>query len=351
MKKILPLSLSGLVAVTLWMPVTLVNAAGTSIEQRLLRLERMTENPVLLQLSRRLGEQQREIQELHDAIDRLKRDLHNANLKSDKRYKESDDRLSALESGLTINKQTPSATMSKVELPVKSSEIQSTNSIKEVSSVENPATTSTSLVSDIAPVLPTTESDSSLAVSDATLNKTAVIESGNQALASLDFKEKMTDQTLNTHSQLQEGLTPIESKVDEVIVGPIKTTPATDLEKEQYQKAFARMKAAQYDNAINAFEQFLSTYPQSELASNAAYWAGEGHLIKKQNQAALDSFMIVIERYPNAYKRADAQLRAADSLANLKRFEEAKKMYQNVINGRPHSRAAQMASKRLNGLK
>ncbi|MGM0541680.1 MAG: tol-pal system protein YbgF [Pseudomonadota bacterium] len=258
MKKILPLSLSGLVAVTLWMPITSVNAAGNSIEQRVQRLERMTENPVLLQLSRRLGEQQREIQQLHDAIDRLKRDLRNAEHKSDKRYKETDDRLSALESG---------------------SAVQATNS----------APTAT---------LPSTGS----------------------------------------------------GRVDQVLAGPIKTVRATDLEKEKYQKAFSQMKAAKYDDAINAFEQFLSSYPQSELASNAAYWAGEGYLIKKQNQAALDSFMVVIERYPDASKVADAQLRAADSLANLDRLEDAKKMYQNVINAHPNSRAAESASKRLNGL-
>lgn len=259
MKKILPLSLSGLVAVTLWMPITSVNAAATSIEQRVQRLERMTENPVLLQLSRRLGEQQREIQQLHDAIDRLKRDLRNAEHKSDKRYKETDDRLSSLESG---------------------SVVQATNSAQ----------------------VATTVSES------------------------------------------------VESQVGQVAVGPIKTVRATELEKESYQKAFAQMKAAKYDDAINAFEQFLSSYPQSELASNAAYWAGEGYLIKKQNQAALDSFMIVIERYPDASKVADAQLRAADSLANLNRLEDAKKMYQIVINARPQSRAAQTASKRLNGL-
>ncbi len=315
MKKILPLSLSGLIAVTLWMPITSVNAAGTSLEQRVQRLERMTENPVLLQLSRRLGEQQREIQKLHDLIDRLKRDFRNADQRSDKRYKETDDRLSFLESGSVVNEQSSSTVKPKLELPVKSSEIQPVNSAQAVS--------------DVASALPLSTSNNSLAASGAAAGSTV--------------KESIGDESVNAHSKQQES--------PEIVVGPIKTVPATDLEKDKYRKAFARMKAAQYEAATSAFEQFLSAYPQSELASNAAYWAGEGHLIKKQNQVALDSFMIVIERYPNSPKVADAQLRAADSLANLNRIEDAKKMYQNVINGRPSSRAAQMASKRLNGLK
>lgn len=310
------MSLSGLVAVTLWMPITSVNAAGTSLDERVQRLERMTENPVLLQLSRRLGEQQREIQELHDLIDRLKRDFRNADHKSDKRYKETDDRLSFQESGSVVNEQSSSTVKPNLELPVKSFEIE-----PEISAQADP-------------------------VSDAVVG-----ESGNQAVAGSTFKESIVDESSNTQAKLQEGSEPVENKVDQIVVGPIKTVSATELEKGKYQQAFAQMKAAKYDAATNAFEQFLSAYPQSELASNAAYWAGEGHLIKKQNQVALDSFMIVIERYPNAPKVADAQLRAADSLANLNRIEDAKKMYQNVINGRPHSRSAQTASKRLNGLK
>lgn len=328
MKKILPLSLSGLVAVSLWMPIISVNAAGTSIEQRVQRLERMTENPVLLQLSRRLGEQQREIQELHDAIDRLKRDLRNADYKSDKRYKETDERFSFLESGSVVNKKSSSTVIPELVKPALASQ-----------------------VSNVVSALPTSASDNSLTTSGAATKNLVVGESDNQAVADTSFKQNLTDEAVNAPSQLQEGQEPIESQVDGVVVERIKTVPATDLEKDKYQKAFARMKASQYDDAIKAFEQFLSAYPQSQLASNAAYWAGEGHLIKKQNQAALDSFMVVIKRYPDASKMADAQLRAADSLANLKRIKEAKKMYQNVINGRPHSRAAETASKRLNGLK
>lgn len=328
MKKILPLSLSGLVAVSLWMPIISVNAAGTSIEQRVQRLERMTENPVLLQLSRRLGEQQREIQELHDAIDRLKRDLRNADYKSDKRYKETDERFSFLESGSVVNKKSSSTVIPELVKPALASQ-----------------------VSNVVSALPTSASDNSLTTSGAATKNLVVGKSDNQAVADTSFKQNLTDEAVNAPSQLQEGQEPIESQVDGVVVERIKTVPATDLEKDKYQKAFARMKASQYDDAIKAFEQFLSAYPQSQLASNAAYWAGEGHLIKKQNQAALDSFMVVIKRYPDASKMADAQLRAADSLANLKRIKEAKKMYQNVINGRPHSRAAETASKRLNGLK
>ncbi|MCF6298866.1 MAG: tol-pal system protein YbgF [Thiomicrorhabdus sp.] len=89
--------------------------AQPSIDERLQRIERIIENPVLLQLSRRLGEQQREIQELQDQIDFLKRDLRGVTRTSDKRYKESDDRLSALESATKIREDHNEV---RLELPV-----------------------------------------------------------------------------------------------------------------------------------------------------------------------------------------------------------------------------------------
>ncbi len=326
MKKIFSLSLSGFVAAILWMPITSANSAETSVEQRLQRLERMTENPVLLQLSRRLGEQQREIQELHDDIDRLKRDIRNANYKADKRYKETDDRLSVLESGSGNGEREP----------LKQAEIAPTLVLP--ATVETPSITQ-SVVEAVAEQPPAvTKPQKNLAekvvanqIMPASVSDVAVVE--NSAIAKAELKAPKS---------------PVESKV--VALAPIKTTPATELEKAKYQKAFSLMKTSQYDTAIKAFQEFLETFPNSELASNAAYWAGEGQLIRKQNQAALDSFMIVIERYTDSSKEADARLRAADSLANLNRVEEAQKMYQSVINGRPHSRAAKTASKRLSGL-
>jgi tol-pal system protein YbgF len=294
----------------LWMPMASANAAETSVEQRLQRLERMTENPVLLQLSRRLGEQKREIQALHDDIDRLQRDFRNANSKADKRYKETDDRFSSLD-------------------PISMSD--------ENHGTESLAIITPSVVEEVVKAAPVTKPQ---------INMTE--KAANQPLPESVDVTKSADAPQPKGAESKALVAP---KVETVAVSPIKTRPPTEVEEASYQKAFSLMKASQYEAAIKTFQQFLVEYPNSYLASNSAYWAGEGLLIKKQNQAALDSFMIVLERYPESSKVADSQLRAGDSLAKLNNIEEAKKMYQSVINGRPNSRAAQKASKRLDGLK
>jgi len=131
---------------------------------------------------------------------------------------------------------------------------------------------------------------------------------------------------------------------------PVKTHPATSKEQATYQLAFALIKKGQYDASIQAFQSFLNRYPNSELASNSAYWMGEAHYIQKDNQAALKAFNVVIKRYPSSSKTADAMLRAGDCLENLKQLKKAKNMYNQLITLHSGTSAAEKAIKRLEKL-
>lgn len=89
--------LFGLVFIT-----TSLQAQLQSLEERVKRLERITDNPVLMQLSRKLGQQQSEIQQLYDQVDRLQHKLNLMESKQNNRYKETDDRLSELKAAKSI---------------------------------------------------------------------------------------------------------------------------------------------------------------------------------------------------------------------------------------------------------
>ncbi|MBD3611873.1 MAG: tol-pal system protein YbgF [Hydrogenovibrio crunogenus] len=95
----------------------LANAAPQSIEDRVERLERMANNPVLIQLSRRLAEQQRQIQSLYDEVDRLNYQLKQTQDKLAKQYKEADERLSVLETSRTSTAETQEGSSSSVLVP------------------------------------------------------------------------------------------------------------------------------------------------------------------------------------------------------------------------------------------
>lgn len=72
-------------------------AAQQTIEERLERLERMANNPAMIQMSRRLAEQHREIQNLYGEVDRLKYQLKQLEETQAAQYQEEDKRLSVLE--------------------------------------------------------------------------------------------------------------------------------------------------------------------------------------------------------------------------------------------------------------
>jgi len=245
-----------------------------STEERLQRLESMANNPVLLQLSQRVVEQQREIQRLQDEMDRLGQTNRFAIQQATKRYTETDQRINDLEEKL-----------------------------KRVGQLPKPALVSPVTATPSVPVQPPASVP------------TAVASEKNE----------------------------VQSQSTELVV-----YSATPEENDQYQAAFALMRASKYDESIKAFEAFLAKNPASSLASNASYWAGEGYLINKEYNKALDAFNLVIERYPASSKVPDALLRAADSLMSINKPTEARVLYHKVLDEYPDTRAAKSADKRLN---
>ncbi|PLA74758.1 tol-pal system protein YbgF [Hydrogenovibrio sp. SC-1] len=103
-KRVAILTLTGLVSVGMVMPAM---AAQQTIEERLERLERMANNPAMIQLSRRLAEQHREIQTLYGEVDRLKYQLKQVEETQAEQYQEEDKRLSELEAAQKQSAEAP----------------------------------------------------------------------------------------------------------------------------------------------------------------------------------------------------------------------------------------------------
>ena len=53
-------------------------------------------------------------------------------------------------------------------------------------------------------------------------------------------------------------------------------------DRDNYQAAFELLKEQRYEPAALAFQQFLVTFPDSELADNAQYWLAESHYVTQQ---------------------------------------------------------------------
>ena len=85
----------------------------------------------------------------------------------------------------------------------------------------------------------------------------------------------------------------------------VTALPASGSEREAYQTAFDLMKARQFDQSIAAFNRLVTDYPNGQYTPNAYYWLGELYLAQQNLEQARQSFMQVINLYPDHPKVPD----------------------------------------------
>ncbi len=134
--------------------------------------------------------------------------------------------------------------------------------------------------------------------------------------------------------------------VETAVAAAQATTPAAGPEAE-YQAAFKLLKEGRYDEAAAAFAAFLKENRGHELASNAQYWLGEVHYVKRDYPAALSAFEGVLTGFPGARKLPDALLKAGYCHYELGRFDLARTALARVTQEFPETTAAVEAAERL----
>lgn len=140
---------------------------------------------------------------------------------------------------------------------------------------------------------------------------------------------------------------------------PVTATPTTSdntvasslsgvSESEAYDNAVNLiLKSREYDKAIPAFQEFLSTFPNSEYAPNAHYWLGQLLFNKQQWGDAKAQFDVVVNRFTDSTKRPDAMLKLGVIAQQQAQQAKAKEWFQKVISEYPNSSARKLAEARL----
>ncbi|WP_280561932.1 tol-pal system protein YbgF [Chromohalobacter sp. 48-RD10] len=123
---------------------------------------------------------------------------------------------------------------------------------------------------------------------------------------------------------------------------------SADQGREDYQAAFKKVQARKFDAAIQAFEDFIGDYPNSDLRPNAHYWLGELYSAQSQLDTAADSFQTVIDDYPDSNKVADALYKLGLLKARQGHPDESEELLNRVRDDYPDSNAAEMAEDFLN---
>ena len=119
-------------------------------------------------------------------------------------------------------------------------------------------------------------------------------------------------------------------------------------DRDNYQAAFELLKEQRYEQAAMAFQQFLVSFPESQLADNALYWLAESYYVTGQFEDALTQFQGVISRFPRSRKVPDALLKIGYSNYELQRWDSARGALGRVQADYPDTTAARLAEQRLN---
>jgi tol-pal system protein YbgF len=129
--------------------------------------------------------------------------------------------------------------------------------------------------------------------------------------------------------------------------------PASDpvRARADYERAFTLLKQSRYDQAAQAFRDFLATHGNSEYAGNAQYWLGETYYVTRDFESALAEYQRVVTDHPDSQKVPDAMLKMGFALQELGRLDEARTTLEDVTRRYPSTTAARLASERLNFLR
>lgn len=118
-------------------------------------------------------------------------------------------------------------------------------------------------------------------------------------------------------------------------------------EQQAYDAAFSLLKESRFADAIAMFQKFADAWPQSQLADDAYYMLATAHQFNRENRAALTAFQNVVARYPDSDKTPDALLGIGDIHYNIGAYDEAAKVYREVLRRFPVHAVAVPAEMRL----
>ncbi|MCL4810406.1 MAG: tol-pal system protein YbgF, partial [Thermoanaerobaculia bacterium] len=117
-----------------------------------------------------------------------------------------------------------------------------------------------------------------------------------------------------------------------------------------YNQALGDYQRGRFDLARQGFEEYVETYPGTDLSDDALFWAAECWSAQKNPKKALETYDRLLKSYPQTDKASSAHLRKG--LAHLELGEKAQAIVQLqfVVHEYPTSDEAKSARQHLRSL-
>jgi tol-pal system protein YbgF len=163
---------------------------------------------------------------------------------------------------------------------------------------------------------------------------------------------RLSDQVVQTQNILQtlHG-PPMASAPTPGADGATAPTPAAIPDADAlYKSGLSYFNGGQYDLAIQAFQEYLQYYQESDLASNAQFWIAECYFNQGNYQQAILEYDKCLERYPKGNKAAGAQLKKGYALLALDQRQAGVRELRSLIQRYPNAPESELARQRLKRL-
>jgi tol-pal system protein YbgF len=135
-----------------------------------------------------------------------------------------------------------------------------------------------------------------------------------------------------------------------VVVPPPGGAGRSPSPSDLFTQATADYQRGQYELARQGFEEYVSSYPKTDLSDDALYWAGECYAAQKKPKEAIAEWDKLFAQYPQSDKAAAAHLKKALAHLDLSEKAQAIVQLQFVVHEYPGSDEAKSARQRLRSL-
>jgi tol-pal system protein YbgF len=143
--------------------------------------------------------------------------------------------------------------------------------------------------------------------------------------------------------------TPPGSKPQPAPVKPAPPPP-TISPQEAYSMAYNDYLKGNYDLAIESFKLYRAQFPGSPLSDNALYWIGECRYSQRKFEEAVDAFDELILTYPQGDKAAAAHLKKGLSFVELGKKPEALAALKILVATYPLEEESKIAQEKIREL-
>jgi len=118
-----------------------------------------------------------------------------------------------------------------------------------------------------------------------------------------------------------------------------------------YDSAFILVVGGEYEQAIKGFREFLTNCPEHDNVESAYYWIGECHWSLEKYADAIIDLEYLINEFKGSPNIGRALYKLARSKQELDQTDEAKALFQRLIDDYPGGLEAEQAKERLKELK